>query len=285
MKKISFLSILTLSILLFSSSYVFKDQNGRANVTGSPGETTCAACHNGGSAAASSVSVYASPSFSNNAYFPDTVYTVTVAVSATGFNRFGFGAEVLTDANVNSGVLSNPGTGAKIISSTRRNVTHSTPKIVTNNTALFTFKWTAPPAGTGAAHFYVCGNAVNGNNAFSGDLPIPYQYTLSEATVPTGTIDISGVREDQNAPLTSLHVFPNPSNGLVQIDYVLSGNAKVNIMVTSLSGQVLKTISQEQQFTGSNSYILNAKELPKGIYFLRLTTNGISAGSKLLTLY
>jgi len=284
MKKTYIITTLSVLTLLLSSSYLFKDSNGRANATGSPGEVTCANCHSGGSAAAIGVTVTAIPSFSNNTYYPDSVYDVSVTVSATGFNKFGFGCEVLTDGNVNSGLLSNPGTGAKIINSTRRNVTHSTPKTGVNNAAVFNFKWTAPSAGTGTARFFICGNAVNGNNAFSGDLPIPHQYTITEAAPPGDPGDITGLNEERSAPLRALHVFPNPSNGLVQIDYVLNGNAKVNITVTNLSGQVIKTISQEQQFTGLNSYILNAKELPKGIYFVRVTTNGISAGSKLLTL-
>lgn len=285
MKKIYIIGILGLMAVALSSAYIFKDQNGRANATGSPGEVTCGNCHSGGSSASSGVSVTAVPSFSNNTYYPDSVYNVSITVNAAGFNKFGFGCEVLTDANANSGLLSNPGTGVKIIATTRKNVTHSTPKTGVNNTAVFNFKWTAPSAGAGTANFYVCGNAVNGNNAFSGDLPIPHHYTVAEAAPPVDTTNTSSVRELSNAPVSFLHVFPNPANGLVQIDYVLTGNAKVLITVTNMNGQILKSVSQDQQFTGSNSYVLNTKELPKGIYFVKLTTNGIPAGSKLLTLY
>jgi hypothetical protein len=285
MKKIYFFSAFILVLVLLSSSYSFKDQNGRANATGSPGEATCGACHSGGSSASASVSLSATPSFSNDLYYPDSVYSITVTVSASAYNKFGFGCEVLTDLTTNSGFLSNPGPGAKIIATSRRNVTHSTPKTGVNNAAEFTFRWTAPSAGAGTANFYICGNAVNGNNTTSGDLPIPFQYSVTEASLPADSTDITGIRQLRTLPLSALHVSPNPSNGLVQIDYVLHDNAKVAIVVTSLAGQVIKSIAQEQQFSGANSYILNANDLPKGIYFVRLTTNGRQAASRLLTLY
>lgn len=284
MKKTITSISLVIFIIIFSSSSLLKDSSGRAGSTGAPGETTCGGCHGGGSSATSGVTVSSSPSFSLDQYFPDSVYTVSITVAASSYTRFGIGCELLTSSSVNSGTMSTPGTGAKIINTTRKNLTHSAPKIGSNNQATFTFKWNAPAAGSGNAIFYVCGNAVNGNGNTSGDLPIPYSYTITEGTPPASTVVTSTAKEIQNNVLRLLDLFPNPSSGLTNITYQLSSSKNIQIDLIDLNGKVVKPLLNENQTTGAYSHILNLTDLPKGVYFVKLSANQQKLSQKLIVL-
>lgn len=284
MKNLKKLFIIFLGINLFCASYILKDATGRANATGAPGETTCAGggCHNGGSSATKGVTISATPSFSNGDYYPDSIYTVSVTIGAVGFSKFGFGCEVLTTSNVNSGTLQLPGSGAKIISSTRKNVTHNTPKSGTNQ-AIFTFGWKAPSQGTGKTTIYVCGNAVNGNGSTSGDLPIPASLSLTEAVV-TSTVDTtntSGLKENIRNILCDIMVYPQPARGLSHISYSLKDNALVKIQLCDLNGKSVKTILEEVRPAGNQSQVLDLTQVSAGVYFLKVFSGNNLSGQKL----
>ena len=56
---------------------------------------------------------------------------------------------------------------------------HTTP----SSTGTWTFNWTPPAAGSGPVHFYLAGNAVNGNNSSDGG---DHVYTASAILQPAG---------------------------------------------------------------------------------------------------
>jgi len=283
MKK-TFTSIsLAIFIIIFSSSSLLKDSSGRAGATGAPGETTCAGggCHGGGSSATSGVSLTSSPSFSLNQYFPDSVYTVSITVAASSYTRFGVGCELLTSSSVNSGTMSTPGTGAKIINTSRKNLTHSTPKIGSNNQATFTFKWNAPAAGAGDAIFYICGNAVNLNGNTNGDLPIPFSYTLTEGVAPSPTTNV-GISEQKNNVVKNFNVFPNPSNGITTVSYHLKQSQIVDIDLYDIDAKLIKNLFHENELAGEQSHLLSLQNIPKGVYFVKISANNNKISQKLL---
>ena len=281
MNRIFIFSSLLVGAFAFSSFFVL-DSNGKAGYTGSPGENTCAAsgCHNGGTSASKGVTITANPAFVNNEYYPDSMYSISVTVGATGFNRYGFACEVLDNTTINSGTITAAGSGVKIVNLSRRNVTHTTPKIGTNQ-ATFTFTWAAPGLSSGDAIFYVCGNAVNGNGNTSGDLPIPYSYTVSEGAAPTPTG--VGIAEHKADMVKDLVIFPNPSHGLTSMSYTLKHTATVSAELIDLSGKVIKTLHNESQFQGAHSHILDLSHVAPGVYFIKAYADGEPVGQKLIT--
>jgi hypothetical protein len=287
MKKIIVLSCLVLVTLGLSSSYILKSVNGQANATGSPGETTCSGggCHGGGSSSTTGVSVTAVPAFVNDEYYPDSMYTISVSVQAVGFTKFGFGCEILDGNNLSAGTMTLAGTGVKFLgSSFKRNAVHTSPKTAANSIAVFSFKWIAPTAGTGPSTFYICGNAVNGNNNTSGDLPIPFSYGINEGVAP---IDSSSLNPEAIVKLSKnlvngLKVSPNPANGAVQVLYDLSASASLNMSLYHVNGTLVKTLVKERQFGGENKFLFNTNEFEPGAYFLKVQCNGQEQASKLL---
>jgi hypothetical protein len=259
-----------------------KDSNGKAGYTGSPGEQTCAGggCHSGGSSSSKSVSITATPSFSLDEYFPDSAYTVSVTINANGFSKFGFGCEVLNTLNSNAGTLQNPGAGVKQVNLTKRNMVHTTPKSGANS-ATFTFKWVAPGAGSSDAIFYVCGNAVNGTGNTSGDLPIPYSYTLTEGTPPTNTLSLNKI---PNNLLSGFNVYPNPSQGLSTVSYYLNQTKSIKVELFELNGKLVKELSNKIQSTGNHSEIIDLQNVAKGVYFIKTTSEGAELSQKMIVI-
>ena len=284
MKKLivatSSLVVLTFALMAFDIT----DKNGKAGYTGAPGESTCSSCHNGGSAASSDIIMTAVPAFSNGTgFYADSVYQITISMYATGFTRYGFDAQFLNASNTQAGTLKVAGSGVKFSTlGTRRHAVHSAVMSAASGTAAFTFTWQAPS--TGDANLYAIGNAVNGNNATSGDFVIPTKvFSLTALALPVDTTTDVGIREEQIA-VKAFNLFPNPSNGAIFVSYFLNQSMAIETAIYTIDGRKVKTLSSEVEPSGASTKSFQT-DLPSGIYILRMNNNGSQLASRLLTLY
>ncbi len=178
--------------------------------TGAPGETTCAACHNqfAVNSGTGSLTITGVPA----TYTGGQDYTITVTITQTGIAKFGFettaidfagkaaGVITLTDAartQLKTGIVP-PTTG-----NTRTYIQHNAAGNVASATDKneWSFKWTAPPEGTGKVTFYVAGNATNSSSTNQGD----YIYTINAAALPPtlAATGVSAATYSSAAPLTA----------------------------------------------------------------------------------
>lgn len=283
MKK--YILLYTGLILTFGLSVAFintKNSSGRAGNTGSPGEGTCSAgsggCHSGGSSAVAGVTLVANPAFTNNAYIPGTVYSVSLTVGALGFTNFGFGCEVLTTANTNAGTLQNAGSGVKFLvaGNGRNNAVQNSTQVGSNGAYTFTFDWSAPANNTGTVRFFYCGNAVNGTGGTGGDLGLPGSLTLTEASA----IGLSEL--NANSVPVSIQAFPNPARDFVQISYELFSSSPVQVELINLKGERVRQLSNAPESAGTHQHFVSLKEVESGLYFVRVKTDkGIVGQTKL----
>lgn len=170
-----FIFIITTAAVLSST--------GRAGRTGSPGESTCVSCHNDFALNSGGGSITIRNTGMNNwTYVPGATYTISVKVAKAGATLFGVGVECLTATNNNAGsfTITNPGS-TKLLSATvsgvsRINVVHTQNGGLANDSNVFVFNWTAPPAGTGNVTFYFAGNAADNDQSNNGD----YIYSGSQ---------------------------------------------------------------------------------------------------------
>lgn len=264
-------------IALGGSSYVIIYNSGIAGYTGSPGEANCSSCHSGGSSPSSAISISSTPSFSNNEYVPGTTYTMEITVSATGFSKFGFGCEILNASNANAGLMQNQGSGVKFLNtpSGRKNAVHSTGK-TNSGSAVFSFEWVAPQSG--AATIYASGNAVNGNNSSSGDLPITPVSLALQAQAPINPVSI----KEADALIGEMNMYPQPSDGITQLSYVLKQSTRIEISICDLSGKELKRFDEGKQEQGQHQKLMNLEGISEGVYFVKLLGEGQRLSQKLL---
>lgn len=69
----------------------------------------------------------------------------------------------------------------------------------------------------------------------------------------------------------TLRIYPNPSDGLVNIDFVGDGTKTLDIQVYSAYGQPLNELIKESlKYSAYSTMILDMSDLPSGVYYLKI---------------
>lgn len=261
MRRILFFVII-FAVFAANTSFII-NSSGIAGRSGSPGETTCSACHGGGGGT-TSVLISATPAFVASQFIPGQTYTVDVTVTNNLFTKFGFDAEILDPSNVNAGNITAGLTGVQIINNTRRNVVHTAPKTGAGS-ATFRFVWVAPMSGT--ATIFAAGNAADGSGGAGLDTPGDASLVL--------TANFSEVNEIALSGISGLNIFPNPVKTDFKISYSLTESGDINISLYNVQGKYITEITSEKQNAGNHLLEVSIPpDLTKGVYFVRLSVKG-----------
>jgi hypothetical protein len=76
--------------------------------------------------------------------------------------------------------------------------------------------------------------------------------------------------------------YPNPFNPNTKINYQISKLANVKMVVYDATGKLVSTLVNEKQSPGTYEVTFDGSNLPSGIYFYRLTTEGFSETKKMI---
>lgn len=103
-----------------------------------------------------------------------------------------------------------------------------------------------------------------------------YSYRLYKENW-SPTVGIGNIKAEEN----NLHVFPNPSDGVINLDVDLQTATKVSIEVINLLGQTM--FSKTEDFhSGTNLATLDLTALHKGFYILNVSTDNMKKVSRIL---
>lgn len=80
----------------------------------------------------------------------------------------------------------------------------------------------------------------------------------------------------------NLSIYPNPTDGLLTVEYNLEEDSHVDVSVYDMSGVVRQTLSQGEMRKGFNSEKHNVSRLPNGIYVVKVTIDGVSYTHKMI---
>ncbi len=100
--------------------------------------------------------------------------------------------------------------------------------------------------------------------------------TYTDPCLKTGIVDFT------NDKGIGMSLYPNPTNGIVNISYQLEGNANnVSLEVVNMLGEIVNVLVKgETQQVGSHEYQYNANA--NGVYFIRLSVDGAVSTQKLV---
>lgn len=104
-------------------------------------------------------------------------------------------------------------------------------------------------------------------------------WTLEELYPFAEDIHSEGLRADNPSQycvsgFNMKPVYPNPFNSSAQITFVLSRPGYTRLAVYDCNGGLIKILSQENLSAGEHSFKFDGTDLPSGIYFCRLQSNG-----------
>lgn len=239
MKKIiySMLAVMVITISISGFNTAISNPDGApAGKTGSPGDggATCQAsgCHTG---APTTVANIITSNVPVTGYVPATTYTITVTVTGTG--KKGFQVSPQNTAGTLLGTLT-AGTGNKIVGT--KYVTHMSAK--NTATAVWTFQWKAPAAGTGAVTFYGA-FAITQNSIKKSTLVLQEDVPLSVA--PTLVSFLPSSATAGQTVILKGHNFTNAIavsfGGVSALSYSITNDSTISAVVSSnaKSGSVM----------------------------------------------
>ncbi|MCI0449814.1 MAG: T9SS type A sorting domain-containing protein [Chlorobi bacterium] len=136
---------------------------------------------------------------------------------------------------------------------------------------------------------------VNGH----GNSSEPNDYEYKDLKLETGKynyrlkqIDFNGNYERFNLPSSVLvgkpsiseltQNYPNPFNPLTKIDYGLSSDGKVTIVIYDIIGRVVARLVDEVKSAGYYTAEFNASSLASGVYFYRISSHDFTQVRKML---
>jgi hypothetical protein len=80
----------------------------------------------------------------------------------------------------------------------------------------------------------------------------------------------------------NLNVFPNPSYSQSTVALSLKDEATINVYVSNIIGQRVKTITTEQADAGDHTYTIETSDMAKGLYLVTVEINGAVAAIRKL---
>lgn len=123
--------------------------------------------------------------------------------------------------------------------------------------------------------------AIKEREVYVGGAFLSAEASLFSGGIPAGnfarwTIPIDLPIEEEGQPPTSLELhqnYPNPFSERTTISYVLPRPSRVELVVYDVLGRGVATLVDAWQAAGKHTVVFDARQLPGGVYFCRLSTD------------
>jgi len=118
--------------------------------------------------------------------------------------------------------------------------------------------------------------------AESYDLPQLFPWVFSQNLLYPLSVKNESAREADKFSVSQN--YPNPFNPSTVIQYALEKNARVKIDVFNVLGQQVRTLLDTYQQTGNYKILFNGRGLESGVYYYRISMDGIEQTRKMMLL-
>lgn len=271
LRPLSIITVLTISVwstaIFFESGLNANNTGAPIARTGSPGDTkSCTTCHTG---TAQQVTGIMSSNIPPTGYVPGVTYIIDALCIDATRNRFGFEISPQNLTGAKLGVLTITDVVRTKLIGSGKYITHTSAGTTGAGSILWSFNWTAPPAGSGDVTFYGAFNFSNHNNASSGDLIKLHEMTVSE--------DLSVQTQEINSSEDFI-IYPNPVKDFAYINFPKITTLE-QVSIYNIIGVKIMTNACNQL---SGRLELDLSHLEKGTYYVSFETKKGSFSSKMI---
>jgi hypothetical protein len=91
--------------------------------------------------------------------------------------------------------------------------------------------------------------------------------------------------EDPSSSIGAVNLFPNPANENTSVHVVLSQNENVTLSVYNIAGELISVEEEGQTTQGAHDFNLGTMDLPKGMYFVKVTAGTSEQTMKMLVMH
>lgn len=158
------------------------------------------------------------------------------------------------------------------------------------NNWVTTNSFTSIPSDSGAAQVAYYGGmgmptiVILGGGTGHTVLGTPYVgFTTSDTTTMANDIRnfLNSLGVAENASLTDLKLFPNPTDQSVQLSFNLKETTDLKIDLFDVSGRLITNIADRKNQSGKISEVINTSTYTNGSYIVRVSANGKISQQKL----
>ncbi|MCG9879842.1 MAG: hypothetical protein MH472_04520 [Bacteroidia bacterium] len=260
MKKITGI-FFALSLILIGIFTLHASSNLGFNLTGAPGEGTCASCHIGAINPDNlgSIEILINGENKNGSFIPDSIYELEIISTHPGINKFGFALNARYNGIEfeNAGTFLSAGDSSLSISDY---VTHTQFSNSGNTAKTWKVKWKAPSNPTKSSiTFYAAGVMANNDENTRGDKVYTDSITLSS--------QVNFISKSKDLETVSISYRTDNT-------WLLTSQLPVNqIFLTGLDG---KSISANISTYSNNTYQITPEVSNSKIILVSVhTENGI----------
>jgi hypothetical protein len=111
----------------------------------------------------------------------------------------------------------------------------------------------------------------------------PIATFCPNGVLPGGT-ELKAIQEQTalRNPRFALRVMPNPFARMTTVSYAIPKSGNVSLSLYDVTGKLVTTLANGYTTAGNHSALVNAEQLVRGIYLLRLETNDYHTTEKLI---
>jgi hypothetical protein len=289
-KRYILISSTAVALLLLASGTIYKTSGTHPGSTGAPGDQTCAVsgCHSDAVINQDS-GIVNQLLFSSNdtTYIPGNVYTLTLQVTESHTQKFGFELVALEDSSD-----TNTGTFAILettrtqqvshlngTSDVRYSMTHKTAGTLTTSTAgaiQWRMQWTAPSTNVGTITFWYTTNCTNNDGFETGDYLFLSSFQIKPFTPPNPV----GMKEQ--AKNKNLNVYYDRELQAINLRYASDRSQNGEVIIFDSNGKLVLEQSIHSNAGDQTQKLRMPNTLAKGTYIVKVSLAEKTLVTKLL---
>ncbi len=127
-------------------------------------------------------------------------------------------------------------------------------------------------------------NSTQPNIFFSNDSSLSSASSQLFKVYLNSTLSVASHQlNPQSTGILGMQVYPNPTNGVLKVDYKLKNTGNVILKITDINGRLIERKLLKNQVVGKNTYVHNLQKYPLGsVFFVTIQTPYETATQKII---